>query len=365
MQRLFTFLLFQILLANCLAQGVYNISGKVVDNAGQPLKSATVFISGSEKITMTDDNGRFKLARLSPGNFHVSISMVGYTPVTEAVTIQDSSLQLTVALKIRPIQLNLVKVGGDGSWNRHYQIFKEQFLGLTPNGRQCVIINPEILSFGTSKGSLTAEADDFLIIENKRLGYRIKFRLKYFSFNTHTLNLGYDGDASFEELNTTSKLQTDWRKNRLEAYKGSMMHFLRSVYSNTALKEGFLTYSVTSEATRCTYAAEKYTEVGIDRRPIKFDTVVNVLDDSFISLAAKHLYVVYDPEKAITALKNLRKEPRISKFTLDKGSTLKFYLNQAIIDSRGSYADYRTFFIKGGWMNLRIGDQLPFEYRPD
>jgi len=39
------------------AQGRYSVTGMVVDENSRPLKSATVFISGSQKITMTNDSG--------------------------------------------------------------------------------------------------------------------------------------------------------------------------------------------------------------------------------------------------------------------------------------------------------------------
>jgi hypothetical protein len=356
-------ILFLFRCADGYAQGDYSISGKITDEKGLPLKSATVFIAGSEKITMTDDYGGFILPKLNPGNFRLSVSMIGYAPVTAAVAIQTKSVKVNLTLNIQPIMLNTVKIGGNGNWAKNYAIFKEQFLGKTPNGRQCVILNPEVLSFMADKTALSAEADAFLIIENKRLGYRIKYRLKYFSYNFHSENTGYDGDASFEQLNATEDAKSKWPQNRLETYKGSMMHFLRSAYFNAALKEGFLTYRVISETTKYTLAAEKYTVVKIDKRPIKFDTVVNIIDDSFISLAAQHLYIIYDPVAA-AAIKATRNEPKLYNFSLDRGSTLNFYLKEAIIDRRGSYADYRTFLIKGDWSKVRIGDQLPFEYQP-
>ncbi len=346
-----------------LAQDKYTITGLVTDHSGQPVKSATVFISGSEKMTITDADGKFSLNNLSSGNYHVSVSMLGYASLTEAIMIQRKSVEVKFTLVIKSIVLNTVKIGSNRAWFRNYEVFKEQFLGQTQNGRQCEILNPEVLSFETNKGILAAEADDFLIIENKRLGYRIRYRLKYFSYNTQTQNLGYDGEASFAQLDAKAFPKNEWTKNRLDTYNGSMMHFLRATYANTALKQGFLTYRVLKEAKRYNTDASAYTEVSMDKRPIKFDTVVNIIDDSFISLAATHLYVLYDPSAArkINTTKDVAKLDVIS---LNRGSTLKFYLNQALLDNRGSYADYRTFLIKGDWSKLRIGDRLPFEYSP-
>lgn len=361
------FLFFVAMLFVCTtthAQKNLTINGTVEDGNHQPLKSATVFISGSEKMTMTDEKGRFTLTNLSPGNFQVSASMLGYSPLTEWVSVHGTSVVVNVVLETKSIVLSTVKIGSSRAWARNYEVFKDQFLGRTKNGLQCTIINPEVLSFGTTKSTLNAETDDFLIIENKRLGYRIRYRLKYFNYNTDTQNLGFDGEAGFEPLDNKADKNNKWEQNRLETYKGSMMHFLRSAYNNTALKQGFLTYTVFKETPRFTMLAAKYTEVNIDRRPIKFDTIATIIDDSFLALKAKQLYVVYDPSAAAAAIKKPYDKPKDYTLTLDKGSTLKFYLDKAIIDERGSYADYRTFLIKGDWSRIRIGDRLPFEYQP-
>jgi hypothetical protein len=47
---------------NAFAQDRYSVSGIVTDESGAIQKGATVFISGSQKITSTDDNGRFEFS---------------------------------------------------------------------------------------------------------------------------------------------------------------------------------------------------------------------------------------------------------------------------------------------------------------
>lgn len=349
---------------NALAQGHYKVTGVVLDDKGNPAKSATVFISGSEKITMTNDNGAFIFNKMEPGNFQLSVHMLGYYPITQAITIRATSVNVTFSLRVKSNVLNEVIIGGSDDWAKNYAIFKEQFLGTSANARNSVITNPRVLNFTTRKGALIADADDFLIIENRRLGYRIKYLLKYFSYNTNLGHTGYDGDASFEEMDGTPDAKTAWAQNRLETYKGSMMHFLRAVYMNTVLREGFLTYKLFRDTTRKTRLGEDVTVVGIDKRPVKFDTLVNVIDTSFVSFRFNHLYATYDPVGAAT-VRAKRDLPMKKVFVLtDQGSTVKLYLKEAIIDRRGSYADYRTFLIKGDWSRRRIGDQLPVEYQP-
>lgn len=358
-------LFFTLIVSNkLLAQGYYTVSGIVLDDNGSPAKSATVFISGSEKITMTNDNGMFIFNKIDPGNYQLSVHMLGYYPITQAVALKAKSVTVSFSLKLKSNILNEVLIGGTNDWAKNYAIFKEQFLGTSANARNCVIVNPKVLNFTTKKGTLTADADDFLVIENKRLGYRVKYLLKYFSYNSDFDRTGYDGDASFEELDGATEAKNQWAQYRLETYKGSMMHFLRAVYLNTVLKEGFLTYGLYKDTTRKTRLGESVTVVGIKTHPVKFDTLVSVIDTSFVSFRFNHLYATYDPAGAATVLAK-RDLPMKKVFVLtDQGSTIKLYLNEAIIDRRGSYADYRTFLIKGDWSRRRIGDQLPFEYQP-
>ncbi|MFD2145033.1 carboxypeptidase-like regulatory domain-containing protein [Mucilaginibacter antarcticus] len=225
MRRYLLFVLISVISFNAFSQNRYNITGIVKDETGKPVKSATVFISGSEKVTISAENGYFSLGNLLPGNYQVSVSMLGYASLTKPVMLQNKQVDITLTLATRSIVLSTVKVGSKGAWAKNYSVFKEQFLGQTQNGRQCIILNPEVLSFGTTNTTLNAEAEDFLIIENKRLGYRIRYRLKYFNYQVNSQNLGYDGEASFEQMDAKANPKNEWAQNRLEAYNGSLMHF--------------------------------------------------------------------------------------------------------------------------------------------
>ncbi|NNU33175.1 hypothetical protein HK413_01480 [Mucilaginibacter sp. S1162] len=64
-----------------------------------------------------------------------------------------------------------------------------------------------------------------MIIENKRLGYRIHYLLKDFGYSTKNNTALYHGDFSFEELPGSDDDKKKWAKNRAETYRGSFMHF--------------------------------------------------------------------------------------------------------------------------------------------
>jgi hypothetical protein len=357
--RTVVFMILVLISINVFAQKNFTISGIVVDEKGVPLKSATVFISDSKIITVTNDEGKFTLFDLEPGSFRLSVTTVGYAAYNQSVIIRDKPVDLRVTLKIKPIILNEVVIGKVKNWDDYYKLFKESFLGTTYNGDQCVIVNPKVLDFSTNKNVLTAYADEFLIIENNSLGYRIRYLLKDFKRNMFTGLTSYDGDTNYEELQGTEEQKKEWASNRLIAYQGSLMHYLRSVYANTALKEGFITHQVFRKDGGAYNASSLY----IERNVLDLKTITTVLDSSFVSLAFVSIYVVFAPKKA-AALQAQQVTQTKDGLADGKSSVLKLYLNEAIIDSKGSFADYRSFLIQGYWSNKRVGDQLPFEYKP-
>jgi hypothetical protein len=368
--KLLACLLLSIASTGVFAQAPSNVSGTVVNEKGEPLKSATVFIGGSERVTLADENGRFNFNNVSQGAFKLSVQMLGYEPLTRDVLVKGVPLNIEMKLKPKPIRLNEVMIGNNSGWKKNYEMFKEQFLGRSRNARQCEILNPQIINFTNKKGILLADADEFLIIENKRLGYRIRYLLQDFGYTTTDRTTLYHGEFTFEELAGTDEQKMEWAKNRAETYKGSFRHFLRSVYANNALENGFVARTAIGygKVSKLDNVTEDRDKLVVINTPVKFDSLITAIDSSFVSFKFKQLYVIYDPKKAAAyQLAALKKTPVFEKRTIviDRdASLLKLYTDQAIIDKKGSYTDYRNFFIEGYWANARMGDELPEEYMP-
>lgn len=49
----------------------------------------------------------------------------------------------------------------------------------------------------------------------------------------------YNGYVLFENLKGTASQEKEWRKEKINVYKGSQMHFLRALLSNSLDEEGF------------------------------------------------------------------------------------------------------------------------------
>lgn len=357
-----------LLAAIARAQVFIPVSGTVVDEKGELVKGATVFISGSQFNTVTDDKGEFHINSLTAGSYQLIVQLIGYQIFDRTVILQDKPVEVNVPLIIKPIALNEVTIGPGDAWGSYFNLFRGQFLGTSRFADGCEILNPKVLSFNynKSKGILTAQASDFILIDNKRLGYHIRYLLRDFQFTVNGNTAIFDGDALFEEMEGSKSKHGDWTRNRYDAYKGSLMHFLRSVYANNTLKEGFITNSLIKGYLKANGEVD-VPWVTIDTRPVRFDTVVKVLDTTFISLRTNQFYVTYNPKKA-ASVKTDMKAPVLKDVELDNksiaSSMVKLPFKQAIIDSRGNYTNYRAFFIHGDMASRRVGDKLPFDYMP-
>ncbi|GAA4098726.1 hypothetical protein GCM10022392_23260 [Mucilaginibacter panaciglaebae] len=347
------------------SQSEYTISGRVTNEKQKPISGAIVFIDGSQIATATDNIGRFEVNAPGPGSYHLLVKMMGYAVVSKDVMLTGKSINLDISLTIKPIILHEVNIGSDKNWAKNYAIFKKEFLGTTVNARACEILNPEIINFSTSKRMLYADADDFLMIENKKLGYRIKYLLKTFEHSA-LARTSYSGDVIFEELAGTEYQKQEWAKNRLETYNGSMMHFLRAVFNNVTLNEGFVTNQMYQSNGKHYY----------NPNPIKFDTLVTAINTSFVSFKFTGLRIVYDPVKATalmasdhTAAANshiIMEDISAPEKTASESELILSLKGGAVVDAAGRvFSGYlRSFLIRGAWTYKRVGDQLPFEYQP-
>jgi hypothetical protein len=354
------------------AQPRLSISGTVADEKNDIVKGATVFISGTQLITATDDKGQFGFYGLNAGTYQGVVKLMGYAPFTLNIMIRQKVNDVKISLKVNPFVLKEVVIGSDRDRSNKYDLFKDNFLGTTKNGRHCRMLNPEILTlkYNRKKNVLEATSDDFLIIENAELGYRIKYLLKAFEYHYNTGIANYDGEASFEDMEGADGLKQEWKKSRLKAYKGSLMHFLRAIYvsKDNALKEGFLTNTVFEETGKpCEHLNARMNRVLVDPRQVGFDSLVTVIDTSFVSLNFHGgLFTVYYP-KAVAKVKAILtggNGGKVWKPFVNDASILQMALKEAVIDSRGNFTNYHAFLIRGSWGEKRVGDQLPFEYQP-
>ncbi|WP_196885193.1 hypothetical protein [Aureivirga sp. CE67] len=135
---------------------------------------------------------------------------------------------------IGTVTINAVKVKRDHT----LRIFKEEFLGKHHDSPYLKILNEHKIKFNiTSDSTLIARCDEPIIIENKRLGYKMKYDLITFEAKLYLRTYPYKAEsvhfAGFCFFNDLKNLKKKHFKRRREAYLGSSKHFIKSLYNNT------------------------------------------------------------------------------------------------------------------------------------
>lgn len=92
------------------AQQKFSIYGDVADAGGEPLIGASVFIQETLQGAVTNFNGRYEIAGVEEGSFHLVVSLLGYESDTIPIDIRGESLVVPFRLKEQPMQLEALEV---------------------------------------------------------------------------------------------------------------------------------------------------------------------------------------------------------------------------------------------------------------
>ncbi|WP_375417772.1 carboxypeptidase-like regulatory domain-containing protein [uncultured Hymenobacter sp.] len=261
------------LLALGAAQAQGRLSGVVRDSTtNEPLAFASVFLANTTLGTTTTEQGEFEFKRVPKGTYDVVGSYVGYRLSKQSVTVGAAAApqQLTLRLASNGNQLGEVVVQPAPNKPEEFQRFSEMLLGQSSFSEQCRISNPEQVRvfYDDSTRELTARAREFVQIDNDALGYRLKYYGLYFAYDDEAQSITYYGEPVFQELTPRDESQRQlWATNRATAYRGSFMHFLRSVYTNRLRAEGFLTQRVGPGTNPRFARAERQRRALLARRP--------------------------------------------------------------------------------------------------
>lgn len=226
------------------------LSGTVRDSlTQQPLPFASVFLANTTLGATTNEQGQFQLKNVPAGSYDLVASFVGYRLAKVAVTVGTAPQQVALRLAPETSQLAEVVVRGRRHANRpeDYQRFIELFLGRTSFSRQCRIRNPRavVVDYDAKANELTASAIDYVEVENQALGYRLKYYGLRFVANFGQQLVTFYGQPVFEELVPRNANQRQrWATNRATAYRGSLTHFLCSVYLDKVAAQGFLAQKI-------------------------------------------------------------------------------------------------------------------------
>jgi len=371
------------------------ISGKVTTSVSHTgIGKVSVFLSNSSFGTETADDGSFKLVGVKPGQYTLVATSIGFLETTQSVLVGSEPINLNIELKPKVTELRGVVISTAADWKRNLELFKKEFIGTTEDSKKCEIINPHTLNMIYHNKKLTLEAwsDDFLIVENKALGYRIKYLIDTFSFSGLSGMTDWRGHAVFEELKGTAEQKKDWNKRREDAYYGSERNFLRSLSNNTLTQDGFIMRKLTRELNpdrpddeiihqKMTEFRQKgkvdsfkywlnksnmskYYHENLSKEPLQPFQAYQVTDrPGLYALRFSFsgcLYVIYTKKHEETDFKDLYRPLDMENFETGVLTLMDPY---AIFDSNGVIFQ-GTVLTEGSWSKDRIGELLPYNYAP-
>jgi hypothetical protein len=359
------------------------ITGKVVQADTKAPVRASVFLSNSSFGTETAGDGTFTLNSIKPGQYTLIVNALGYQQHTEIVLVSGRLINLNIELAIKTTMLKGVSITAlsKADWKLCYGQFKGKFIGTDKNAGDCKIINPDVLNISHHKATqeLDVNTDDFLIIENRALGYRLKFLIQDFKSDGITHNTSYAGDALFEDLHGNASQQRRWLKNRNNAYYGSAMHFYRSSYQNDLNAEGFEIYHLTRQPypkrtsaplTRGRLLMEidrtpDYYKENLDKEQWQAADILKQTRQPgiFAITFPDCLYVIYKKKHA-----GLYANPVYRPVGMpDYQVTIVSLVNDppyALFDANGVILSNDTPLYEGAWSASRLSDLLPVNYIP-
>ncbi|MGN8071289.1 carboxypeptidase-like regulatory domain-containing protein [Mucilaginibacter sp. SG564] len=363
------FLLLLILLSPSFCFAQLKISGKVINlNDKKPIPDASVFLNNASAGNKTSADGSFVLGNVRPGQYDLIVSVIGYETYNKTISVVNSNVIMPeIALLPKTIELKEVKIKPNPDWGKYYDIFKHQFLGTSANAAQCKILNPDQLDleFDAKTRILQASSYDFLEIENKALGYKIKYKLNQFTYDPTKGFLYYDGISVFEDLAGSSSKMRKWKKKRQTAYLGSPMHFLRTIITNQLLQEGFEVFKLMRKPNP-EYkggpfdSKNKYLQTLI-KQPLDVNAFAKRTDQPGLFALSFNdcLYIMYNKK----ANSNPDRTPDASDVatsiaTLDEHEAYAFFDNNGIIHNP------RSIVFEGDWTSYRFAEMLPVDYEP-
>ena len=366
-----------------------------VTNAGSktPLPRASVFLSNSSVGSATNESGKFTLSGIRPGQYTLVVSILGYDDYTKSVLVGNEPINMDIEMAQRPLMLREVVISSSADWKKNYEAFKKEFIGTDENAKSCTVINPHILNlvYNRTKQTLEADADEFLVVENRALGYRVKFLLKNFKSDKIASVVSYEGQRLFEDLPGGEEQKKRWHMKREEAYYGSPMHFYRSLYADKLKEEGFIIYRLSrslnperpddqtlrrkikmfSEARRADSAnyyiglanMSKYYHENLAKPPLDQFEICGTTNQKgvFMLHFVNFLYVVYTKKTDDVFNKDLYRPIDLPNYAV---SVATLFAPYALFDMNGIIIDNAPLY-EGTWSQARLSDLLPVDYVPD
>jgi len=378
------------LLSTSLTPAQQKVSGIVVDaSSGHPLAAISVYLNNTSIGTTTNAKGEFTIGHVPPAIYKLIASGISFKTFSTMIDTRDSVPYMTIQLTRTAdlLQGAQVKAPDPDGWTKWGRLFTNLFIGTSPPAGDCHLLNHEVLKFRMNDdNTLTVYAVKPLLLHNAALGYDISYDLEELDYDLSTAVVAYSGHVFFKDLSLahTGGRATTWRRNRLEVYNGSILQFMRSLYTNTLQTQGFELHSLAKIPNREKQRVKRLlaTKQKIDDSTNYYKTVLHQPDTiiSYAPISADSvafaadttlagfyfpdsLQVSYTLKEAPAAYKRLSRAVRRDPYPI---SQLVFVNKKPVyILSNGFYYNGGDLKMTGFWgWSETLGTLLPYDYEP-
>ena len=359
------------------------------ESVGYPAPGAVVYLGNTRFRTTCDSTGTFTFTGIPVGTYSLfvqtdhSIHKQGGITISENTLAEieiivdpqtdvepltrDNLLARVQDLEAEVRELKQKMKGVHAIQSPEYSLYTSYFVG-DPEEREIRTLNPGVLQFNSSilpdgSSKITVTSDKPVRIMNRKLGYEVTVWIDKIVFREQKFGLSMDLDISpqFKELIPEShNEQTKWARNREQAFRGSMRHFLVTLADPKPLKrEGFKAILDTRRENQVSIGSvsTQNTEITASEDQMLFSTTdtehVYRLDTD------KPIKVIYEPG----SIKGFE-----TNFAgIDLGSQISWLLfndNPILFTSYGTLLSPEKVLARGYWKITRVGDMLPSDYVP-
>lgn len=106
------------------------VTGRVTDTEDHILPGATVMIEDLHTGVTSDINGYYTLPNLQPGTYTIKVSYVGYSPITQKVTVRERKVQETNIRMNEGVELQEINVKGSFAGQRRALQIQKNSMGI-------------------------------------------------------------------------------------------------------------------------------------------------------------------------------------------------------------------------------------------
>lgn len=232
-----TILLFFLLTSSLLSAQF--VKGTVVDDTGHRISNVNIYLDGTKTGTVSIEDGTFTLNLSTQKYGNLVFQKEDYETFTVGLPDLINKNSKVLLIKTSINEEKKIAPFTSEAYEKYINYFLNAFIGVDQENVKIKNLKSLKFSYDERNRFLTIKASKPLIIENKNLGYEISYNLISFSTDFKRSNMvNYTGTSFFKETKNTDNVKL----NRMNAYEGSFLHFLRSIYDNKIVETGFIIY---------------------------------------------------------------------------------------------------------------------------